>query len=121
LADCPYSSPADIIKKVCADEGYPSNLVYPFIRFAARVFGGFNLEECSAVEAVKDATIPIQLLHGEDDRFVPCDMSREIHAANPDLVTLETFPGAGHGLSYIVDAARYRCAVLGFEKTLKLL
>lgn len=114
LADCPYSSPAEIIKKVCKDEGYPPKLVYPLIRFAARVFGGFNLEECSAVEAVKDATIPIQLLHGEDDRFVPCQMSCEIHEASKSNIKLATFPNAGHGLSYMTMPVEYENTVFSF-------
>lgn len=121
VADCPFSSPPAIIRKVAADMRLPAAPLMPFAFLAARLFGHFDLSAASAVSAAKHSRIPILILHGEDDRFVPCDMSREIHAANPDLVTLETFPGAGHGLSYIVDAARYRCAVLGFEKTLKLL
>ena len=31
LADCPYSSPKDIIKKVCADRNIPAKLTYPFV------------------------------------------------------------------------------------------
>ena len=88
----------------------------PVVRLAARLIGGFSLREDSPVEAVKRAKIPILIIHGEDDRFVPCSMSREIHAANPDRVQLETFPDAGHGLSYIVDPQRYKRLVTGFEK-----
>ena len=46
------------------------------------------------------------ILHGEDDRFVPCAMSAEIAAASP-LAERHTFPGAGHGLSYMADRERY--------------
>lgn len=60
------------------------------------------------------------IFHGEDDRFVPCDMSRELKKSNPARVTLETFPGAGHGLSYIVDARRYERAIVDFEKRLNI-
>ena len=35
-----------------------------------------------------------------------CAMSREIAASNPDI-RLETFPGAGHGLSFLADKERY--------------
>ena len=60
------------------------------------------------VDAVRESRVPILILHGEDDRFVPCEMSREIAKAAPDKVRLETFPGAGHALSYMVDPERYR-------------
>ena len=44
---------------------------------------------------------------GNADAFVPCEMSREIREACASPVRLETFPGAGHGLSYLSDPARY--------------
>ena len=41
-------------------------------------------------------------------------MSRELHAANPEHTELHTFPGANHGISYLVDPARYGRLVLDF-------
>ena len=120
VADCPFSAPEKIIRKVACDMHLPGALVSPFARLAARVFGGFDLAETDAVESVKRAKVPIMIIHGEDDRFVPCGMSREIHAANPELVTLHTFPDAGHGLSYIVDTPRYTRAVCDFVDTLNI-
>ena len=117
VADCPYSSPEAIIRKVAGEDMHlPAYLAMPLVRLAARLLGRFSIRADSPVEAVKRAKIPILIIHGEDDRFVPCSMSRELHAANPDRVRLETFPGAGHGLSYIVDTDRYIRAVTGFEK-----
>lgn len=107
IADCPYSSPKAIIRKVCRDRGIPDTLAYPFIRIGARLFGGFSLESCSAESAVRHGKVPILLIHGEDDRFVPCDMSREIYAACISEAQLHTFPYAGHGLCYMTDPLRY--------------
>ena len=82
IADCPYSSPEVIIRKVCREDMHlPPALTMPLIRLGARLFGHFVLNESSAVQAVGNKNIPILLLHGEDDRFVPCDMSREIFDA----------------------------------------
>ncbi len=107
MADCPYSSPSGIICKVAGELGYPIKLAYPVIRLGAWLFGGLKLTESSAAEAVKQASIPILLIHGEDDRFVPCDMSREIYKNCGSPAQLHTFPGAGHGLCYIWDPKRY--------------
>lgn len=120
IADCPFSSPEKIIEKVAQDMHLPGALLMPFVRLSARILGGFSLRETNAVEAVKRTRVPIMIIHGEDDQFVPCGMSREIHAANPELVTLHTFPGAGHGLSYIVDTQRYTRAVCDFVDTLNI-
>ena len=115
IADCPYSSPETIIRKVCREDMHlPPALVMPFIRLGARLFGYFDLREASALEAVQHTHIAILLLHGEDDRFVPCDMSREIFDACAGEKNCITFPGAGHGLSYIVDTERYSEAVSRF-------
>lgn len=106
-ADCPYASPKEILWKVSADEGYHPRLIYPFIWLGAKIFGHFDLSESTAVRSVANAKVPILLIHGEKDDFVPCDMSRTIQAANPDKVSFHTFPEAGHGLSYMSDPVRY--------------
>lgn len=114
MADCPYSSPAGIIMKVAGDRGYPKKLSYPVIWLAGLLYGGFQVTECTAAEAVKKAKIPILLIHGEDDRFVPCDMSREIYKNCSGIAQLHTFPDAGHGLCYIHDPQRYERICVDF-------
>lgn len=115
IADCPYTSPKAIIKKVGADQGIPIPLAMPLARLGARVFGGFSLDTpVDAAEAVRHARVPILLIHGEEDGFVPCDMSRAIAAANPELIEFHTFPGAWHGASYLVDTPRYTKLVKDF-------
>ena len=107
MADCPYSSPSEIILKVASDRKYPPKLVYPFIRIGARLFGKFNIEEANALTSVANSKIPILLIHGEDDRFVPCEMSQQIAKCSGENVEFHTFPNAGHGLSYTSDPLRY--------------
>ena len=114
MADSPYSSPVAIIKKVCKDEGYPVALCTPFLYLGACIFGNFRLGACTANDAVRNAHIPILLIHGEDDRFVPCDMSVEIAANCASRVDVATFPNAGHGLSYMTDPVRYEKVVTRF-------
>ena len=107
VADAPYTSPKAIIQKVCADWKVPVPLAYPFLALGAHLYGGIDLTEADAAEAVKHTKVPILLIHGEDDRFVPCDMSRKIAASNSAMIELHTFPEAGHGLSFLVDRDRY--------------
>ncbi|MBQ8239104.1 MAG: alpha/beta hydrolase [Oscillospiraceae bacterium] len=114
MADSPYAAPADIILKVCKDLHYPPKLAYPFIWLGALFFGGFRLDSCTARDAVRHAKVPVLLIHGEDDRLVPCEMSRIIadHCASP--VTVRTFPDAAHGLSYMTDPERFEQIVFDF-------
>lgn len=115
IADCPYSDPSAIIKKVGRDSmGAASILLYPFILLGARLYGGFSLTSASPVKAVRHAKVPILLIHGEDDRFVPSDMSREIFDACTGSKTRITIPGAPHAIAYILDPDKYSQAVSGF-------
>ena len=107
-ADCPYSSPGAIIRKVCKDIKLPPRLAYLFGGIGAFLFGGFRIWESSAVKSVRRARIPILLIHGEDDRFVPCHMSYEIYKSCRGKRMCVTFPEAGHGLSYLTDPEKYQ-------------
>lgn len=120
IADCPYDAPSNIIKKVLGqDMGMPVKVVYPLIRMGGMLYGKFNLNADSPVVAVKKATVPILLIHGDDDRFVPYPMSCRIHAAAPETVEFHTISGAGHALNYVTDPAGYTRIVNTFyEKVL---
>lgn len=113
-ADCPYASPGRIIRKVSRDVRLPCWVAYPFVVLGALVFGGFRIWESSAIRSVKKTRIPILLIHGDDDRFVPCDMSRAIYDACRGDKKLVTFPTAGHGLSCFTDPARYEATMKNF-------
>lgn len=120
LADCPYSAPGKIIRRVSGKMHYPDWLTWPLVILGAKLYGGFDIRECDAPRAVKNAQLPILLLHGEADGFVPCEMSEEIRNANGELVEKHTFPAADHGLSYLSDPERYSKIVTEFiEKCLK--
>ena len=115
LADCPYDVPKDIIVLTAQKAGAPVRLMWPILRIGAFLFGGgLRFGDVCCHEAVKHARVPIEIIHGEDDRFVPAYMSEPMAAANPTLVTRHTFPGAGHGLSYLVDTPRYQALTQAF-------
>ncbi len=108
LADCPFTSAKEIINKVICDLKLPSRFIYPFIRFGARFFGGFDIEETSPIEAIKNCNLPILFFHGDTDAFVPMEMSSKLFNESP--VTQKRFvavQGAGHGLAYPVDKEGY--------------
>jgi pimeloyl-ACP methyl ester carboxylesterase len=116
IADCGYTTPKAIICKVSRDIRIPPWLSYPFIAAGALVYGGFRLWERGAVDAVPQTKVPILLIHGEADRYVPCDMSREIQKASAGKATLKIFPEATHGISYVTDPRRYERIVKDFLK-----
>ena len=76
--------------------------------------------QCKGHHCRQHTQIPLLLIHGEDDRYVPCSMSRKILEACKGPVTSAFFPGAGHGLSYVADSPRYEALTIEFlENVLK--
>ncbi len=117
LADCPFSSPKEIIIKVMKDMHLPAKLLYPFIKWGAKIFGGFDLEETSPVEAVKRTDLPVYLVHGDGDDYVPYYMSEKIYNnIKTDKKALVKIKGAGHGLAYPEDKETYVREIRNFEK-----
>ncbi len=114
LADCGFSSAKDIIKKVICQMGLPADIGYPFVKLGAKLFGHFDLEAHSAVEAVKHATVPVIFFHGDGDDYVPCEMSRINYEACTSKKKLVIIPRAGHGLSYPVAPDTYLNALREF-------
>lgn len=117
LADCGYTTARDIIKKVIGQIGLPAWFFYPLVKLGARIFGHFLLESDSALESVKGARVPVIFFHGEDDDFVPCEMSLENYEACTSRKMLITVPGAGHGLCYPVASEQYLSSLREFFGT----
>lgn len=115
VADCGYTSPKDIIFSVLRDHHVPAAPVYAVARIGAKLFCGFDLDSASAPEALSHSRIPVLFIHGDDDRFVPCRMSREnFEASAAERKKLLIVPNAGHGLSYMLDRPAYLSALHEF-------
>ena len=116
VADCPYSSPKEIIMKVGKEMHFPPHLMYPFVWLGGFIFGHFNLSESSALKAIKNCRIPILILHGDADELVPCEMSKALQTCGAKDITVELFEKAGHGLSYIIIPDKYEKKVMEFVR-----
>lgn len=120
LADSGFSSAKDIIKKVIKDMRLPADLLYPFVKMGARIFGGFDLEEKTALEAVKKTNKSIIFYHGAADTFVPCEMSRQMYASCTGAKHYVEVPGAAHVAAFLVDGEFYLNELHSFSKSLGL-
>ena len=108
LADCGFTSARDIIKKVMVDMKLPANLLYPFARLGAILFGGFDPDSRTPEKSMKKCHLPIIFYHGDDDQYVPCYMSEKLYnICTSEKKRLVITKGAGHGLCYIVDTEGY--------------
>ena len=114
LADCGFTTAREIMGQVIRQMGLPPALVYPFVKLGARLCGGFQLEQFSALEAAHHIQVPVIFFHGESDDYVPCHMSRALYDACTCRKKLVTVPNAGHGLAFPVDEKAYLEALYDF-------
>ena len=116
IADCGYSTPKAIMKDVAKKRKLPATFLYPFIRLGALLFGRFDPEEITPLDAVKKSPVPILFVHGDTDAFVPCYMSEENYNACTSKKKLLIIKGASHGLAYYTSPDEYENAIrLFFE------
>lgn len=107
LADCGYSSTEAIIKKVIKEMKLPPNLLIPFVKLGALLFGHFKVDKYCPIESVKNAKVPIIYYHGDTDLFVPYEMSIENFNATKSISKMVTIENAGHGLCFLIDKEKY--------------
>ena len=117
ISDCAYSSPEAIIRKVISvDMKLPDKIFFPFVRLAGMLYGGFDISSFDAMQAVSRAKVPILLIHGEGDDFVPYTMVQDIMIKGS--CQLLSVPEATHGMSYIYDTEKYTDTVVKFITSL---
>ncbi len=116
IADCGYNSPRDIIRTVCGYNHWPIGPAYFLARVAAIVFGNFDPESASAEKALSKTKIPLLLIHGDEDDFVPYPMSGICYQACASEKEFLTVHGARHAISYLVDTPLYEKTVTDFFK-----
>lgn len=109
IADCGFTTPHDIITSVVHSMHLPAKLIVPLIGMQTRLFAGFGLREYSTIEAMRHMTLPIFIVHGEADTFVPCKMSVEAYqACQSASKSLLLVPNATHGKSFPRAPKKYR-------------
>ncbi len=115
IADCGFTSPKEIIASVCRRAHVPTWPTVPLMGLFAKLLAGFGFSDYSTVEAMAQAKLPILFAHGEADRFVPCEMTKQAYAActSPDK-TLLLVKEARHGTSYLLERPRYEATVTQF-------
>ena len=119
VADCGFTSPVDIIKKV-ARKSFKINAAFfiPFLNLVCKLLGRFSITEDSTVDTIKNSDIPVMLIHGESDGFVPCEMSKKAFEGANEKSQLLLIKGADHGLSFMMDSNKVTTEIKKFlEKT----
>lgn len=115
IADCGFTSPKDILrtvfKKVTHLPGEPALFVTNLI---TKLFAGFSINDCDSRKILRKISIPVLLIHGKCDTFVPCEMTKQAYEACNSIKEILLVDGAEHGESFLVDPESYILKVKNF-------
>ncbi len=119
IADCGYVSPEQEFRHVLRTRIHLP--AFPLLGMAERLCrrrAGFGFDDFSTAERLKTCQVPVLLIHGEADTFVPPKSTHQNYDACASPKTLLLVPQAEHGMSFLKDEPRYRQTVEDFLKSL---
>lgn len=107
ISDCAFTSPKYVFTHVLNTMYHiPAFPMIQIADFVNRKKAGYGLDECNAAREVRKAQVPILLIHGDADGFVPSSMCDEIYENCPNAKKL-IIKGAAHAESYYKDIEAY--------------
>ncbi len=112
ISDCGFTSPKEVFTHVLHSMYHlPAFPVIPAADFINRKAAGYGMDECNAAREVRKAKVPILMIHGDADTFVPAEMCERIYAniASPKQKLI--VKGAAHAESYYKDTEAYERAM----------
>ena len=115
ISDCGFTSPKYVFTHVLHTMYHlPAFPMIQLSDFINKRKAGYGLDECNAAREVRKAKVPILLIHGDADTFVPCYMCREIYenCASPKKMLI--VKGAAHAESYYKNTKEYEKALNEF-------
>ncbi len=109
VADCPFAKSKNLLRRL--GMRYVWYIIYPALpigRLIGRLRCGYDFMKVNPVEAVKETDVPICLIHGEEDTYIPPTHSKVMYSfcKNP-LSELHLVPGAEHAMSICEDYEGY--------------
>lgn len=122
VLDSPVIDWADVVAYQAVLLRLPRLVVRGALRLMGHRWGGLvtglhlpiDLPRLDFVTRAADLSLPILILHSDDDGFVPSAPSRALAEARPDIVTLVSFSEATHTKLWNYDPARWNAAILGW-------
>lgn len=114
IADCPYSSPKEILVSTIKSVHLPVFIFYPLLNLTSHIFAHESLNKTSAYNSIKNSDNKILIMHGDKDKVIPYTISKELAVTYPHKIRYELFKNADHDASALVDFDRYQRVVKEF-------
>lgn len=120
IEDSGYTSVWDIFaSEAKARFNLPAFPVLNMFEIVANIRAKYDIKEASALEQVKKATVPILLIHGDADDFVPTYMCEDLYQATNSLKDKLIIQEAGHIESKYKEPETYYNKIFDFLEKIK--
>ena len=115
VADAAYADVVSIIESEFAERSDLPGFFIPIILSMTRTIYDVDFAAIKPEEAVKETSVPVFIIHGEQDDMIPVEHAYRLKEAsqNPDS-RLWILPVAQHANSYLVRPAEYKEQVTSF-------
>lgn len=115
VSDCGFTSPREVFSHVLNSMYHlPAFPLIQISDFVNKRKAGYGLDECNAAREVRNAQVPILLIHGDGDHFVPCRMCEEIYRNCAPGTKKLIVKRASHAECYYKDMEAYENALDDF-------
>ncbi len=119
VADCGFTTPGEIISLVFRKTVHlPAGVAVWLADRIARLVAGFSFYEKDTRRSLARSNLPIRMIHGTEDHFVPAMMTRESYDACQTDKQLLLVEKAGHGVSFLQDKKHYAAMIIDFLNTI---
>ncbi|WP_438448516.1 alpha/beta hydrolase [Gorillibacterium sp. sgz5001074] len=122
IADCGYSAIADQLEYRLKVE-FPAVAalpIIPLVGWICRLRARFKLGDVSSIDAMRTTDTPVLFIHGDQDDYVPTDMSKAMYEVKPGFKRLYLAPGANHAEAYLKNPGEYDRIVGAFLREIGL-
>lgn len=115
IADCGFTSPKAILSAVYRKVTHlPPIFSMWAVNLFTKAFADFSITQKDTTRSLANSKVPVLMIHGREDGFVPCKMSEDGYQACTGKKKLLLVDGADHGVSFIHDREGYMKEVVTF-------
>ncbi|MGN0341239.1 MAG: alpha/beta hydrolase [Roseburia sp.] len=112
VSDCAFTSPKNVFTHVLHSMYHlPAFPLIPLSDLVNRKLAGYGMDECNAAREAAKIKVPLLVIHGSSDTFVPTAMCHEIYDNCQTKKKLLIVEGAAHAESYYKDTKAYEEAL----------
>ena len=120
IADCPFCDSERLFNEFVVNNLHiPPILVIPLVKVLGRLQYDYRIKDVSPIEAVRNSDVPICFKHGDSDKLIDCNHSRQMYKVSENPKSeIHLFEGADHACSVVLYPERYEQLLQDFLRFL---